>query len=156
MPPYHDVQLRRVYDDDDRSDAGSRVLVDRLWPRGISRADADLDEWLKDAAPSTELRRWYGHDVQRFEEFARRYRSELRQPPGSVAVDRLVELARMQRITLLTATRDVEHSGARVLQQLVTARVSRSRPPRAAAIHSTAERPAARPSGATATARRSR
>ena len=65
--------------------AGYRVLVDRLWPRGITKAEAALDEWLKDVAPSTELRRWYGHDVERFDEFARRYRAELRRPPASVA-----------------------------------------------------------------------
>jgi uncharacterized protein YeaO (DUF488 family) len=156
MLPCHDIQLRRVYDTDDRSNMGYRVLVDRLWPRGISKADAGLDEWLKDAAPSTELRRWYGHDVQRFEEFAHRYRSELRRPPGSVAVDRLVELARTQTITILTATRDVEHSGARVLHRRVTERVSRSRPSRAAPSRSTGDRPFARLSAAMATARSSR
>ena len=98
-----------------------------LWPRGVTKADAALDEWLKDAAPSTELRRWYGHDVERFEEFARRYRAELRRPPASAAVDRLVELARTQTITLLTATRDVEHSGARVLHEVLTRRARASR-----------------------------
>jgi uncharacterized protein YeaO (DUF488 family) len=126
MPPRRDIQLRRVYDDD-RGDASYRVLVDRLWPRGIAKADVALDEWLKDAAPSTELRRWYGHDVHRFDEFARRYRAELRRPPASAAVDRLIGLARTETITLLTATRDVEHSGARVLQGHVARRTSRSR-----------------------------
>jgi uncharacterized protein YeaO (DUF488 family) len=124
MPQPHDVELRRVYDD---RNVGHRVLVDRLWPRGVTKAEAALDEWLKDAAPSTELRRWYGHHVERFEEFARRYRVELRQPPASVAVDRLVELMRTEPITLLTATRDVEHSGARVLEQFLASRTSRSR-----------------------------
>jgi uncharacterized protein YeaO (DUF488 family) len=127
MSPRRDIQLRRVYDADDRGDAGYRVLVDRLWPRGMSKADVALDEWLKDAAPSTELRRWYGHDVDRFDEFARRYRAELRRPPASAAVDRLIGLARSETITLLTATRDVEHSGARVLQEHLTSRASRSR-----------------------------
>jgi uncharacterized protein YeaO (DUF488 family) len=126
MPPRPEIELHRVYDDRDRGDAGYRVLVDRLWPRGITKADAALDEWLKDAAPSTDLRRWYGHDVARFEEFARRYRAELEQPPGSLAVDHLIERARNDTVTLLTATRDVEHSGARVLHELVTSRVSRS------------------------------
>jgi uncharacterized protein YeaO (DUF488 family) len=125
MPLRREIELRRVYDDTDRSHAGYRVLVDRLWPRGITKADAALDEWLKEAAPSTDLRRWYGHDVARFEEFARRYRAELRRPPASVAVDHLFELARTHTITLLTATRDVEHSGARVLHQVVTSRASR-------------------------------
>ena len=124
MPPRHDIHLHRVYDD---RDAGYRVLVDRLWPRGFSFADAALDEWLRDAAPSTELRRWYDHDVARFEEFARRYRAELRQPPASNAVKRLIALAQVRPVTLLTATRDVEHSGARVLQERLTSRASRSR-----------------------------
>ena len=124
MPPHHDINLHRVYDD---RDAGYRVLVDRLWPRGTTFADAALDEWLKDDAPSTELRRWYDHDVTRFDEFARRYRAELRRPPASIAVQRLVKLAQTRTITLLTATRDVEHSGARVLQERLTSRASRSR-----------------------------
>ena len=119
-----DVELRRIYDDDDRRDTGYRVLVDRLWPRGVTKADAALDEWLKDAAPSTELRRWYGHDVTRFDEFASRYRAELGRPPACVALERLVDLARTQKIVLLTATRDVEHSGARVLEER-TARAAR-------------------------------
>jgi uncharacterized protein YeaO (DUF488 family) len=122
MAQHHKVQLRRVYDDGYLGDRGYRVLVDRLWPRGVTKADAALDEWLKDAAPSAELRRWYGHDVRRFDEFVRRYRAELRQPPASVAVDRLIELADRETITLLTATRDVEHSGARVLQKHLSGR----------------------------------
>jgi uncharacterized protein YeaO (DUF488 family) len=134
MSPRRDITLHRVYD---RRDAGYRVLVDRLWPRGITRADAALGDWLQDVAPSTELRRWYGHDVARFEEFARRYRAELRLPPASNAVQRLIELAQSRTITLLTATRDVEHSAARVLQKHLTSRASRSRrrAPPAVAVH---------------------
>ncbi|HEY9565297.1 MAG TPA: DUF488 family protein [Nocardioides sp.] len=105
--------LLRIYDE---PDGGYRVLVDRLWPRGVSKAEASLDEWLKDVAPSTELRRWYGHDVARFDEFAHRYRAELQLPPASDAVRHLIELAQAGTLTLLTATRDVEHSAARVLQ----------------------------------------
>jgi uncharacterized protein YeaO (DUF488 family) len=122
MSQRRNVELRRVYD----GSGGYRVLVDRLWPRGITKAEAALDEWLKDAAPSTELRRWYGHDIERFEEFARRYRAELGRPPTSAALDRLSELACRRPLTLLTATRDIEHSGARVLEQLVTSRLSRA------------------------------
>jgi uncharacterized protein YeaO (DUF488 family) len=109
----------------DEAGEGYRVLVDRLWPRGVTKAEAALDEWLTDAAPSPELRRWYGHRVERFDEFARRYRAELRRQPASSAVERLVELANEQPVTLLTATRDVEHSGARVLQQVLTRRAAR-------------------------------
>ncbi|HJR24599.1 MAG TPA: DUF488 family protein [Acidimicrobiales bacterium] len=124
MQPHPDVNVHRIYDE---RDGGCRVLVDRLWPRGMTKADAALDEWLRDVAPSTELRRWYGHDVTRFEEFARRYRAELRRPPASKAVQLLIELAQSTTLTLLTATRDVEHSGARVLHGLLTSRASRSR-----------------------------
>jgi uncharacterized protein YeaO (DUF488 family) len=91
------------------------VLVDRLWPRGLRRADAALDDWLKEVAPSADLRRWYGHDVPRFEEFTRRYHEELQQPSAAPAVERLRQLARSGPLTLLTATRDVDHSGAVVL-----------------------------------------
>ena len=114
-PPPHDPEIRRIYDDE-RTEAGNRVLVDRLWPRGVKKEDAALDEWLKDAAPSTELRRWYGHDPGRFAEFSRRYRAELRQPPASDAVDHLITLSARHAVILLTATGDVEHSAAGVLQ----------------------------------------
>jgi uncharacterized protein YeaO (DUF488 family) len=77
MPRRREIRLRRVYDHEIGADVGYRVLVDRLWPRGVAKADAALDEWLREAAPSTELRRWYGHDVERFEEFTRRYIAEL-------------------------------------------------------------------------------
>jgi uncharacterized protein YeaO (DUF488 family) len=97
-----------------------RVLVDRLWPRGISKKAASLDEWLKDVAPSTELRRWYGHQLDRFDQFARRYRLELERPPASPAVKHLLEIARSREVLLLTATRDLEHSGARVLHDHLT------------------------------------
>lgn len=109
------IEVRRVYDDARPESDGYRVLVDRLWPRGLSHAAAALDEWMKDAAPSADLRRWYDHDVPRYEEFARRYRAELRDPPAAEAVVRLRQLARADTLTLLTATRDVEHSGAGVL-----------------------------------------
>ena len=116
------VEVGRVYDEPVTGEPGRRVLVDRLWPRGVSKGDADW-EWLKDVAPSTELRQWYGHDVARFEEFSARYRAELRDPPASDALERLAAAAREGPLTLLTATRDVEHSAARVLQQALNARV---------------------------------
>jgi uncharacterized protein YeaO (DUF488 family) len=118
------IRVARVYENDIHR--GNRVLVDRLWPRGIRKADAAIDEWLRDVAPSTELRRWYGHDVARFSEFARRYRAELRGPPASTAVDHLLDLARAHAVTLVTATRDVEHSGARVLEAHLAEVVRRS------------------------------
>lgn len=105
--------VHRIYVGDGPS--GYRVLVDRLWPRGVSKIDAALDEWAKDVAPSADVRRWYGHDPAKFDEFARRYRDELRRPPSSAAIDHLRALARSGPVILLTATRDVDHSGARVL-----------------------------------------
>jgi uncharacterized protein YeaO (DUF488 family) len=113
------VEIRRIYDRA-ADDGGYRLLVDRLWPRGVAKANAPIDEWAKDLAPSTELRRWYGHDPVKFEEFARRYRDELEQPPASEAVGRLRARARRQRIVLVTATRDVEHSGAKVLAMVLS------------------------------------
>ena len=114
--------IQRVYEE---AEDGYRVLVDRLWPRGISKASARIDEWAKDVAPSTELRRWYGHDPAKFAEFARRYRRELKQPPASDAVNAL--RSRRGRVTLVTATRDVEHSGAQVLLDALTAKGVHSR-----------------------------
>lgn len=92
-----------------------RILVDRLWPRGLTKAAAAIDEWRRDVAPSTELRRWYAHEPEKYPEFARRYRDELASPPGSEAVAHLFDLATSHPIALVTATRDVEHSGAQVL-----------------------------------------
>jgi uncharacterized protein YeaO (DUF488 family) len=112
------VEIRRIYDHAD-DDGGYRMLVDRLWPRGVAKANAPMDEWAKDLAPSTELRRWYDHDPVKFPEFAQRYRDELEQPPASEAVGRLRARARRQRIVLVTATRDVVHSGAWVLATVV-------------------------------------
>lgn len=109
-----EVRLRRVYDDPSPED-GTRVLVDRIWPRGLAKARAGIDEWAKEVAPSTELRRWYGHDPGRFEEFRRRYRVELAESQRQAAVRHLRELARSGPLTLVTATRDVDHSQAAVL-----------------------------------------
>lgn len=107
--------VSRIYEEPSRKRT-YRVLVDRLWPRGISKQRAALDEWLKDVAPSGPLREWYGHEPAKFEEFARRYRAELRRSPGSPAVRHLRELGRSNaEVTLLTATRDLDRSGARVL-----------------------------------------
>jgi uncharacterized protein YeaO (DUF488 family) len=110
------VRVRRVYDDPSPED-GTRVLVDRIWPRGLARARAGIDEWAKAVAPSTELRRWYGHDPARFQEFRRRYQAELAEPERQEALGHLRELARSGRLTLVTATRDVDHSQAAVLAE---------------------------------------
>jgi len=113
-----EVQVRRVYDAPLRGD-GARVLVDRIWPRGLTKAKAELDEWCKDVAPSTELRKWYSHDPARFEEFSRRYHLELKQRERSTALAHLLELARARTLTLLTATKQPEISEAQVLAELL-------------------------------------
>ena len=112
------VTVVRVYEDP-ATTGGTRVLVDRVWPRGISKEAARLDLWLKDVAPSTELRRWYGHDPARFEEFRRRYEAELGEPTAREALRRLRDLAAATSLVLVTATKDVPHSQAAVLAGLL-------------------------------------
>lgn len=109
------LRLRRVYEPLHARD-GARVLVDRLWPRGLSRQDAALTAHLPAVAPSATLRRWYGHDTARFDAFAQRYLNELTtDPDAATAVEKIIELAGHDRVTLLAATRDVDRSHARVL-----------------------------------------
>lgn len=112
------VQVRRVYDDPVRGD-GTRVLVDRIWPRGMTKEKADLDEWCKQAAPSTALRKWYGHDPERFDEFSHRYREELTEPERAEAVAHLRGLTSDRTLTLLTATKNADMSEAAVLAELL-------------------------------------
>ena len=113
-----DVRVRRVYDEPEPDDE-TRVLVDRIWPRGLTKDKARLDQWLKQVAPSTELRRWYSHDPERFEEFGRRYREELEDAERAQALSQLQELARSGTLTLLTATRHAEIGQAAVLVDLI-------------------------------------
>jgi uncharacterized protein YeaO (DUF488 family) len=94
-------------------------LVDRLWPRGLSRIDATFDTWLKDVAPSTELRKWYGHVPARFAEFDRRYRRELVDSPAREALRHVRQSAGGVPVDLLTATKDLEHSAAAVLRAVL-------------------------------------
>ena len=112
------VQVRRVYDDPAPAD-GTRVLVDRIWPRGMTKEKASLDEWCKQIAPSTVLRKWYGHDPERFEEFTRRYREELTGPERAEALAHLRGLAKTRTLTLLTATKAADISEATVLAGLL-------------------------------------
>ncbi|WP_344052321.1 DUF488 domain-containing protein [Streptomyces thermoalcalitolerans] len=113
------IVCRRIYEEASPQD-GTRVLVDRVWPRGLRKEDAHLDEWLREVAPSSELRRWYGHDPARFDEFRRRYRAELRDAEHREAAEHLRDLAAHDRLTLLTATKDVDHSQAAVLAEWLT------------------------------------
>src|SRR4051812_27645037 len=104
-----DPRIRRVYDNPQPSD-GARVLVDRIWPRGLTKEKAHLDEWCKQIAPSTQLRQWYAHDPHRFGEFSRRYQQELNEPARAQALERLRDLAANGTLTLLTATKNIEIS----------------------------------------------
>ncbi|HEY5857835.1 MAG TPA: DUF488 family protein [Aldersonia sp.] len=121
QPPHRALRVARVYDPP-APDDGARILVDRLWPRGIRKADAALDDWCKDVAPSTDLRRWYGHRPEVFDEFARRYRAELASPDGHAAraaLTRIADRAEHQTVTLLTASRAVDISDAAVLRDVL-------------------------------------
>ncbi|MBI0583452.1 MAG: DUF488 family protein [Methanomassiliicoccus sp.] len=109
------LRMRRAYEPPSEED-GTRVLVERLWPRGVSKQRASIDIWCKEAAPSAELRKWYGHEPSRWEAFRERYLQELR---GNPAVDRLRRLSASTTVTLVFSTRDVERSGARVLMDLL-------------------------------------
>lgn len=112
------IQVRRVYDDPVRGD-GARILVDRIWPRGMTKERAKLDEWCKHIAPSTELRKWYNHDPDRYEEFARRYGQELTEPERAEALEHLREVSAIRTLTLLTASKAVDTSEATVLAELL-------------------------------------
>ncbi|MFE0653892.1 DUF488 domain-containing protein [Streptomyces sp. NPDC059534] len=110
------VRVRRVYDPPSPDD-GVRVLVDRLWPRGLRKTDAHIDEWPKALTPSTELRHWYHGPDAPYEEFRRRYEAELAAPDAAAALDRLRLLAARETVTLLTATKDPTFSHTSVLQR---------------------------------------
>ncbi|MDE1931594.1 MAG: DUF488 domain-containing protein [Alphaproteobacteria bacterium] len=114
-----DVNLKRAYDPPSSRD-GTRILVDRLWPRGIKKAKARIDLWLKDVAPSTALRKWFGHDPARWSEFRRRYRAELKRRPEAFA--QLRALARQGRITLVFGARDARRNQAVVLKSMLAGR----------------------------------
>jgi uncharacterized protein YeaO (DUF488 family) len=115
-----DVRVRRIYDDP-TDDDGIRVLVDRRWPRGVSKARAELDDWCTQVAPSDALRKWYGHAPEKFVEFASRYRTELHEPEPASALRNLRLMASHDRLTLLTATKLLDLSQAAVLAELLRA-----------------------------------
>lgn len=113
------IQVRRIYDDP-AADDGTRILVDRLWPRGISKERAHLDEWCKEVAPTTELRKWYNHDPERYPEFAKRYEKELESGEQATSLEHLRELAGKGTLTLLTAAKLSDMSEAQVLVDLLS------------------------------------
>lgn len=112
------VQVKRVYEAEEQTD-GKRILVDRLWPRGVSKDRADLFEWCKEVAPSTELRKWYEHDPAKYAEFVARYRAELVEPEAAAAYDDLTKLTEQGQVTLLTASKAEGISQAHVLAALL-------------------------------------
>lgn len=112
------IEIARLYDVLG-SDPTGMFLIDRLWPRGLAKADAPFEEWLKDVAPSPDLRKWYSHEVKKYDEFAGRYSAELAEPARAAQLDRLRKRARREAVVLLTATKDLEHSSAAVLRDLL-------------------------------------
>ncbi|MDT8410144.1 MAG: DUF488 domain-containing protein [Wenzhouxiangellaceae bacterium] len=114
------IQIKRIYDEPS-SDDGLRVLVDGIWPRGISKEDARLDDWCKTVAPSSELRKWFDHDPERWDEFVRRYRKELRE--SSEPLQQLTEMAQDETLTLLFGARDRRYNQARVLKEVLEQRL---------------------------------
>jgi uncharacterized protein YeaO (DUF488 family) len=116
------ILLKRAYETPTESD-GYRVLVERLWPRGLRKEDARLDAWLKDVAPSDSLRKWFGHDPARFREFRERYERELQDDVAQELSEELAHRAARRRVTLVYSSRDEEHNNAVVLAQLLERRV---------------------------------
>lgn len=124
------VRIKRAYEPREDGE-GRRVLVDRLWPRGVSKEELAPDEWVREVAPSDELRKWFAHEPARWPEFQRRYRRELASGPAREAVDRLVEQARRGAMTLLYGARDEERNQAVVLAEVIGERLSRGSEPAA-------------------------
>jgi uncharacterized protein YeaO (DUF488 family) len=114
--PASNVKLKRAYEPP-ATDDGTRILIDRLWPRGITKERAAIDRWMKDISPSTELRKWFGHDPARWEEFRRRYAREVRQ--NADLLDQLRALARQGQITLVYSAHDEKHNDAVELRELI-------------------------------------
>lgn len=112
------LRVKRVYEESEEAD-GERILVDRIWPRGLSKEKARLSEWRKDLAPSGELRKWFDHDPERWEEFVRRYRAELEEGDKLEELRELGRLAEEDNVTLLFAARDAEHNNARALAEFL-------------------------------------
>ena len=110
------IKMKRVYDSVSPED-GKRILIDRLWPRGIRREDVKVDEWLKDIAPSNELRKWFSHDPSKWQEFKKRYKKELEKKPE--IIERIRTEARRETLTLLFSARDTDHNNAKALMELI-------------------------------------
>jgi uncharacterized protein YeaO (DUF488 family) len=112
------LKVKRVYEGKEAGD-GKRILVDRLWPRGLRSEQAAVDEWMKDVAPSDELRKWFAHDPEKWAEFQRRYAQELAAPEKAALLKRIAKLAAGGNVTLVYAAKDTEHNNARVLEEFI-------------------------------------
>jgi uncharacterized protein YeaO (DUF488 family) len=119
------IRIKRAYDPPEPAD-GRRVLVDRVWPRGLSKEALAVERWARDLAPSDDLRRWFAHDPSRWEEFRRRYRLELAAPEREADLEELAAVARTGTLTLVYSARDEEHNQARVLAEVIAERAARS------------------------------
>ena len=117
------IRLQRAYDDP-RPDDGHRVLVDRVWPRGRTKAGLRLDAWARDLGPSTGLRKWFAHDPARWTEFQTRYRAELAEQERAQALDALATIARRRRVTIVYGARDREHNQAQVIADEIARRLA--------------------------------
>ncbi|NDA47107.1 MAG: DUF488 domain-containing protein [Alphaproteobacteria bacterium] len=115
------IKVKRIYDGAEAAD-GYRVLVDRLWPRGITKDAAKLDNWMKEIAPSPKLRTWYSHEIEKWPEFVRRYEAELASEDQADRLKHLADIGRKGSLTLLFAARDEAHNSARVLLQVLEKR----------------------------------
>ncbi|MBZ5564218.1 MAG: DUF488 family protein [Acidobacteriia bacterium] len=112
------VQTKRAYESPSPQD-GYRVLVDGLWPRGLTKEKLRVDEWMRAIAPSATLRKWYGHKPEKWEEFRRRFRAELEKPPRKELLDELIKRARKEKVTLVFGARDAQHSNATVIAEMI-------------------------------------
>jgi uncharacterized protein YeaO (DUF488 family) len=112
------LRVKRVYEEPEKAD-GERILVDHIWPRGISKEKARLSDWRRDLAPSNDLRRWFGHDLERWEEFEERYRAELEEAGKMGDLRDIAERAREENVTLLFGAKDTKHNNARALEAFV-------------------------------------
>lgn len=114
----HQIAIKRIYKTPEKDD-GTRVLVERLWPRGFTKERAHIDLWLKEIAPSNDLRHWFNHEPGKFDEFRRRYEEELKTPEGQTALKRLNDMALQGPLTLVYSAHDSEHNNAIVLRDLL-------------------------------------
>ena len=120
------LKTKRAYDKKEAGD-GKRILIDRLWPRGLSKAEAAIDEWRKDLGPSTELRKWFGHDPERWAEFKKRYVAELTAADKQELLENIAQQAKRNNVTLVYSAKDREHNDVRVLEELVRKMMDRVR-----------------------------